>query len=146
MCLHKSAAAITCALEKFQGCRLIHSLVRTCIYLHTMISYLKEMMNVFFYKVKTKQKVKSSCATGGGGIPLLQRQLIIRCFYQMKRFTQHQDSQHIDTASLNWFSENTISIFFMNETLQTLMEILTEMITLVFNYQITPDNKLVKKK
>ena len=51
---------------------------------------------------------------------------------------------HIETASLNWLSENAISIFFMNETLQTLMEILTEIITLIFNYQIPPDIKLVK--
>ena len=53
---------------------------------------------------------------------------------------------HIETASLNWLSEYAISIFFMNETLQTLMEILTEIITLIFNYQITPDIKLVKIK
>ena len=51
---------------------------------------------------------------------------------------------HIETASLNWLSENAISIFFMNETLQTLMEIFTEMITLIFNCQITPDIKFVK--
>ena len=30
-----------------------------------MISYLKEMMNVFFYKVKAKQRVISICALGG---------------------------------------------------------------------------------
>ena len=30
-------------------------------------SYLKEMMNVFFYKAKTKQTVISICARGGGG-------------------------------------------------------------------------------
>ena len=92
-----------------------------------MISYLKEMMNVFFYKVKAKQTVISICALRGRDSTTIE-------IAHHKMFLSDEEiplapRYHIEAASLNWFSENTISVFFMNETLQTLMEILTEMIT-----------------
>ena len=58
-------AAITCALEILG----LWAYTQSCLYMYLFAYhdqlFLKEMMNVFFYKVKAKQRVISICALGG---------------------------------------------------------------------------------